>query len=378
MIDRRGFRQYIEDALRRAPVVMLLGPRQCGKSVLAQQFLQPDSPNFFDLEDPVGASRLEQPMTALRDLRGLVVLDEAQRIPEVFPVLRVLADRSGTPARFLVLGSASPELSRQASESLAGRVEMIDMRGFSMDELGAGARDQLWVRGSFPRSYLAESEESSIIWRRNFIRTFLERDLGVLGFGMAPQAMERFWKMLSHYHGQIWNASEVAASLGVSPPTASKYLDALEQTYMVRRLQPWHVNLGKRLVKSPKIYLRDSGIFHTLQGIHDMGELITHPKLGASWEGFALEEVLAAFKPDEAWYYAVHSGSELDLFFRYKGKRVGIEFKRMDAPRMTKSMRVVMQDLELDQLWVIYPGTRRYPLEEGVEVVPLEMIATLP
>jgi predicted AAA+ superfamily ATPase len=299
-------------------------------------------------------------------------------MPDVFPVLRVLADRSGIPARFLVLGSASPELSRQASESLAGRVEMIDVRGFSMDELGAGSRDQLWVRGGFPRSYLAESDESSIIWRRNFIRTFLERDLGLLGFGMAPQAMERFWKMLSHYHGQIWNASEVAASLGVSPPTASKYLDALEQTYMVRRLQPWYVNLGKRLVKSPKIYLRDSGIFHSLQGIHDMGELLTHPKLGASWEGFALEEVLAAFKPDEAWYYAVHSGSELDLFFRHKGKRIGVEFKRMDAPRMTKSMRVVMQDLELDQLYVIYPGTRRYTLDDHVEAVPLEMIGLLP
>jgi hypothetical protein len=378
MILRQAFRKRIEDALRRSPVVMLLGPRQCGKSVLAKQFLEPDSPNFFDLEDPVGASRLEQPMTALRDLRGLVVLDEAQRMPDVFPVLRVLADRSGIPARFLVLGSASPELSRQGSESLAGRVEMIDVRGFSMDELGAGSRDQLWVRGGFPRSYLAESDESSIIWRRNFIRTFLERDLGLLGFGMAPQAMERFWKMLSHYHGQIWNASEVAASLGVSPPTASKYLDALEQTYMVRRLQPWYVNLGKRLVKSPKIYLRDSGIFHSLQGIHDMGELLTHPKLGASWEGFALEEVLAAFKPDEAWYYAVHSGSELDLFFRHKGKRIGVEFKRMDAPRMTKSMRVVMQDLELDQLYVIYPGTRRYTLDDHVEAVPLEMIGLLP
>ncbi len=370
--------QRIGTALRRAPVVMLLGPRQCGKSVLARQFLPADSPNFFDLEDPLAASRLAQPMTALRELRGLVVLDEAQRVPEVFPVLRVLADRSGVPARFLVLGSASPELSRQASETLAGRVEMIDMGGFSMDELGTDAMDRLWVRGGFPPSLLAESDDDSLTWRRNFIRTFLERDLGVLGFGIAPSAMERFWKMISHYHGQIWNASEVAASLGVSPPTAGKYLDALEQTYMVRRLQPWYVNLGKRLVKSPKIYLRDSGIFHTLQGIHSMGELLTHPKLGASWEGYALEETLAAFKPNEAWYYAVHSGSELDLFFRYKGKRIGIEFKRMDAPRMTKGMHVVMQDLELDRLFILYPGTLRYTLQEGVEVVPLAELATLP
>jgi len=374
MLLRATHHQAVREALERSPVVMLTGPRQCGKSTLAKELLPEDSTSFFDLEDPTVRAAMSEPMTTLRDLRGLVVIDEAQRHPELFPVLRVLADRSDTPARFLLLGSASPELSRQSAESLAGRVELIELRGFDTSEVGTAERDRLWVRGGFPRSFLARTDPDSYRWRQHFMSTFLERDLGVLGFGMAPKAMERFWKMLSHYHGQIWNASEIAASMGVSPHTTRNYLDALEQTYMVRTLQPWHTNLGKRLVKSPKIYLRDSGIFHALQGIHDMGELITHPKLGASWEGFALEEVLAAFKPDEAWYYAVHSGSELDLFFRHKGTRLGFEFKRMDAPRMTKSMRVVMEDLELDRLWVIYPGTRRYTLEEGVECIPLELI----
>lgn len=377
MLQRAAYHRTLREALERSPVVMLAGPRQCGKSTLAKELLPEDSSAFFDLEDPTVQAAMTEPMTTLRDLRGLVVIDEAQRHPELFPVLRVLADRRDTPARFLLLGSASPELSRQSAESLAGRLELIELRGFGTDEVGMVERDRLWVRGGFPRSFLAKNDVDSYRWRQQFISTFLERDLGVLGFGMAPKAMERFWKMLSHYHGQIWNASEIAASMGVSPHTTRSYLDALEQTYMVRTLQPWYVNLGKRLVKSPKIYLRDSGIFHSLQGIHDMGELLTHPKLGASWEGFALEEVLAAFKPDEAWYYAVHSGSELDLFFRHQGKRIGVEFKRMDAPRMTKSMRVVMQDLDLDQLYVIYPGTRRYKLDEGVEVVPLETLSSL-
>jgi predicted AAA+ superfamily ATPase len=378
MLRRATYHQALREALERNPVVMLAGPRQCGKSTLAKELLPEDSSAFFDLEDPTVRAAMSEPMTTLRDLRGLVVIDEAQRHPELFPVLRVLADRRDTPARFLLLGSASPELSRQSAESLAGRVELIELRGFDTSEVGTAERNRLWVRGGLPRSFLADTDADSYRWRQQFISTFLERDLGVLGFGMAPKAMERFWKMLSHYHGQIWNASEIAASMGVSPHTTRSYLDALEQTYMVRTLQPWYVNLGKRLVKSPKIYLRDSGIFHSLQGIHDRGELLTHPKLGASWEGFALEEVLAAFKPDEAWYYAVHSGSELDLFFRYKGKRVGVEFKRMDAPRMTKGMRVVLQDLELDQLYVIYPGARRYPLDERAEAVPLEMIGQLP
>ena len=371
MIARPEYQTRIQAALRRSPIVMLVGPRQTGKTTLARQILAPDAANYFDLEHPAVAALMEQPMTALQGLSGLVVLDEAQREPRVFPVLRVLADREHSPARFLVVGSASPELSRQASESLAGRVEVIEVRGFDTSEVGEASIERLWLRGGFPRSFLAAGDSDSLTWRENFIQTFLERDLAMLGFGMSPRTMGRFWTMISHYHGQIWNASEVAGSLGVSPHTARKYLDALEQTYMIRRLQPRFENLGKRLVKSPKIYLRDSGLFHALQGIGTSQQLTTHPKLGASWEGFALEEVLARFRPREAWFYGVHSGSELDLLFVHEGRRVGVEFKREDAPRMTRSMRVARADLSLDELLVVYPGTFRYSLDEGTTCIPL-------
>ncbi len=374
MIERVSYLRRIRAGLKRSPVVALLGPRQCGKTTLARQLLPEGSPNYFDLEDPAVASAMEQPMTALQPLRGLVVIDEAQRQPGVFPVLRVLADRAGSPATFLVLGSASPELSRQASESLAGRVEIIDLRGFDAGEIPPGDVEKLWWRGGFPRSFLARSDGDGLQWRRDFVRTFLERDLAGLGFGMPPAALGRFWTMISHYHGQIWNGSEVAASLGIAPNTARSYLDALEQTYMVRRLQPWHANLGKRLVKSPKIYFRDSGLFHTLQGIGAPADLLTHPKLGASWEGFALEEVLQAVQPEQAYFYAVHSGAELDLFLLAKGRRVGVEFKREDAPRLTHSMQVALADLKLDHLSVIYPGSRRYRLDDKVEVLPLRYV----
>ncbi|MCA8965057.1 MAG: ATP-binding protein [Planctomycetes bacterium] len=377
MISREGYAEQLRGALGRSPVVLLVGPRQCGKSTLARGIDAAGPVHFFDLEDPSAAAALEQPMTTLRSLGGLVVLDEAQRHPELFPVLRVLADRPDVPARFLVLGSASPELSRQSAESLAGRVEIVELRGFDLTEVGTGARDRLWVRGGFPRSFLAASDADSYRWRQHFLSTFLERDLGVLGFGMAPATMRRFWTMLSHYHGQIWNGAEIAASMGVSPHTTRKYLDALEQTFMVRVLQPWHENLGKRLVKSPKIYLRDSGLFHALQGVQDHSQLITNPKLGASWEGFVLEEVLRVFQPDQAWFHAVHAGSELDLFFLHRGQRVGIEMKLQDAPRVTKSMRVVQQDLRLDRLLVVYPGTRRYALDEGIECVPWTELGSL-
>lgn len=377
MIGRPGYAERLRGALGRSPVVLLVGPRQCGKSTLARGLDATGPVHFFDLEDPSAAAALAQPMTTLRSLRGLVVLDEAPRHPELFPVLRVLADRPDVPARFLVLGSASPELSRQSAESLAGRVEIVELRGFDLAEVGTGAHDGLWVRGGFPRSFLAASDADSYRWRQNFLSTFLERDLGVLGFGMAPATMRRFWTMLSHYHGQIWNGAEIAASMGVSPHTTRKYLDALEQTFMVRVLQPWHENLGKRLVKSPKIYLRDSGLFHALQGVADHSQLITHPKVGASWEGFVLEEVLRVFQPDHAWFHAVHAGSELDLFFLHRGQRVGVEIKRQDAPRVTKSIRVVQQDLRLDRLLVVYPGTRRYALDEGIECVPWTELGSL-
>lgn len=375
MIERSNFIADIRKALRRSPVVMLLGPRQCGKTTLARQLVAADAPNYFDLEHPAEARALEHPMTTLESLEGLVVLDEAQRQPGLFPVLRVLADRPRNKARFLVLGSASPELSRQASESLAGRVEVIDVRGFSMSEV-AGI-DKLWSRGGFPRSFLARSDADSFTWRSQFIRTFLERDLAALGFGMSPRMMGRFWTMIAHHHGQIWNASQVAASLGIAPNTASSYLDALEQTFMLRRLQPWFTNLGKRVVKSPKIYLRDSGVLHALLGLGNPRALLTHPKLGASWEGFVIEEVLAQFKPEQAWFYGVHAGSDLDLLFTHKSQRIGVEIKREDAPAMTKSMHVALADLDLHKLYVIYPGTRRYALGPKVECVPLRMLAEL-
>ena len=371
MVLRKHYFDRVKTALGRNPVVALLGPRQCGKTTLARQMIPAGHPQYFDLEDPVVAQLMENPMTALQGLRGLVVIDEAQRQPGLFPVLRVLADRAGQPATFLILGSASPELSRQAAESLAGRVEIIELRGFDLNELPAGAQEALWLRGGFPRSYLAADDEDSAAWRKNFIRTFLERDLAALGFGLSPALMGRFWTMLAHYHAQLWNGSEIAASLGIAPNTARAYLDALEQTYMIRRLPPWQANLGKRLVKSPKIYFRDSGLFHALSGIRSAAELLTHPKLGASWEGFALEEIIQAQQPDQTWFYAVHSGSELDLMMEAGGRRIGVEFKRADAPHTTRAMHLAITDLGLDELWVVYPGTRAYALDDRITVRPL-------
>ena len=371
MVPRKRYLSSVEQALKRNPIVALFGPRQSGKTTLARQLLDEASANYFDLENPVEAALLEQPMTALENLKGLVVLDEAQRQPGIFPVLRVLADRNEARAKFLVLGSASPELARQASESLAGRVEIIEIRGFDLEELTPNKMDRLWMRGGFPKSFLAGSEADSVSWRENFIRTFLERDLGLLNIGISPVALRRFWTMVSHYHGQIWNGNEIAASLGVAPNTAKAYLDALEETFMIRRLQPWFENVGKRLVKTPKIYMRDSGIFHSLQHIHNKKSLLTHPKLGASWEGFALEEALRIFQPRAAYFYSIHSGSELDLFFFFNGKRIGIEFKRVDAPKTSRSMRIVMEDLKLDMLYVIYPGSRSFALDDKIQALPL-------
>ena len=372
MIFRVAYLERVRSGLERGPVVALIGPRQCGKTTLARELMASDAPCYFDLEDPATAAVLENPMSALAPLVGLVVLDEAQRSPGLFPVLRVLADRAGQPATFLILGSASPELSRQASESLAGRVETIEMSGFHVSELPPDDMRQLWIRGGFPRSFLARTDRDSFDWRRNFTRTFLERDLAGLGFGMAPQAMGRFWTMLAHYHGQLWNGNEIAGSMGVSATTARHYLDALEQTFMIRRLLPWYTNVGKRLVKTPKIYFRDSGIFHALQGISSHSELLTHPKLGASWEGFALEQILRTYPGEDAYFYAIHSGSEIDVYF--PNLRTGIEIKYQDAPKLTRSMHIAMADLKLAELLVVYPGSREYPLADGIRVVPLAKI----
>ncbi len=371
MLERKDYLERVRTALSRNPVVALVGPRQCGKTTLARRYLESGaSVHYFDLEDPSVAQALEDPMSTLDPLRGLIIIDEAQRQPGIFPVLRVLADRTEMAARFLILGSASPELTRQASESLAGRVEIIEMSGFGLGEIGGKDPHQLWMRGGFPRSFLALDEAASYEWRRQFIRTFVERDIAQLGFRIASTAISRFWTMLSHYHGQIWNGSEIAASLGVNPQTARNYLDALEQTFMVRRLAPWYVNVGKRLVKSPKIYLRDSGLLHALLGIRDMEALVSHPKLGASWEGFALEVLLRHYAGEDAYFYAIHSGSELDLYFPTAS--VGFEIKRQDAPKRTRSMDIALQDLKLRKLYVVYPGERDYPLGDRIQALPLK------
>jgi len=374
MIQRPQLVQQIENALRRSRVAALLGPRQCGKTTLARRFVAVDSANYFDLEDPVSLARLDQPMTGLQPLRGLVVIDEIQRRPDLFPILRVLCDRDPLPARFLILGSATPDLLRQSSESLAGRLETITMGGFTLDEVGAESQTSHWVRGGFPLSYLADTDEDSVVWRKNFVQTSLERDLPQAGISIPASTLFRFWTMLAHYHAQVWNGAELARSLGVSEPTVRRYLDILSGVFMVRQLQPWYANLGKRQVKSPKIYFRDSGILHYLLGIRTQSDLLLHPKVGASWEGYALEEILSATGPDEAYFWGTHNGAELDLLLLKNGKRIGVEFKRMDAPRLTRSMRIALDDLALEHIFVIYPGSRSYPLSEQVTVVPLSQL----
>jgi len=376
MLPRPTLKTRIDAALKRSCIVLLIGPRQCGKTTLARTFVAADSVNYFDLEDPVSLVRLEQPLTALHDLQGLIVIDEVQRRPELFPILRVLADRDPSPAKFLILGSASLDLLRQSSESLAGRMETISMSGFSLAEVGIEAKNDHWLRGGFPRSFLADTDENSVIWRKNFIQTFLERDLPQLGFQIPALTLHRFWTMLAHYHGQIWNAAEFARSMAVSQPTVRRYLDILGSLFMVRQLQPWHANLKKRQVKSPKIYIYDSGLLHQILGIHTAKGLLTHPKIGASWEGYVIEEVVKILNPDTVYFWATHGGTELDLFIMKDGYRVGIECKRSDAPHLTRSMTIACNDLDLHRLLVIYPGLRPYPLNNQIDVIPLEMVVT--
>ena len=354
----------------------LLGPRQCGKTTLAREVVSPSSPSYFDLEDPRSLERLAEPLTALSPLRGVVVIDEVQRRPELFPVLRVLVDRKPLPARFLVLGSASPALIQQASESLAGRVETISLGGFTLDEIGVRALSKHWRRGGFPRSFLARSEADSVSWRRQLIQTFLERDVSQLSPGISASALRRFWTIVAHSHGGVWNNAEPARSLGVSEPTVRRYLDLLTGLYMIRQLSPWHENLSKRQVKSPKVYVRDSGLLHELLGIRTEGDLRVHPKLGASFEGYAIEQVLRVVEPDEAYFWATHQGAELDMLLFKNGKRIGVEVKHADAPGLTTSMRIAREDLKLDRLVVLYPGTLAYPISERVEAVPVTALAS--
>jgi predicted AAA+ superfamily ATPase len=375
MIKRAKYLQRIETALKRSRVVALIGPRQSGKTTLARQFVRPESLNYFDLEDLVSIGRLNEPMTALQNLRGTVVIDEIQRRPDLFPILRVLADRDPLPARFLILGSATPDLMRSSSESLAGRIETIPISGLSLSEVGFVSMTNHWLRGGFPLSFLPNSDEDSFAWRKNFVQTLLERDLPQWGVRTPASTLLRFWTIVAHYHGQTWKSSEPAQSLGVSEPTARRYLDILEDVLMVRVLQPWHANLEKRQVKAPKIYFRDTGILHFLLGIRNEYELYTHPKSGASWEGYAIEEVLKAVDPDEAYFWGTHNDAELDLLLMKNGRRIGVECKRADAPRQTPSMRIAIQNLELEHLYVIYPGEKIYPLADNITTLPISTLA---
>ncbi len=371
MIPRAALISRVRTALARSRIVALVGPRQCGKTTLARTLARTGRTNYFDLEDPRSLTQLAEPMTALEGLKGLVVIDEVQLRPDLFPILRVLADRRPLPARFLILGSASPALLRQSSESLAGRIEIVEMGGFSLPEIDARNLPRHWLRGGFPLSYTARTPAASAAWRTQFVRSFLERDLPQLGVTIPALALRRFWTMLAHYHAQIWNAAEPARSLGVAETTVRRYLDLLSGVHMVRQLAPWHENLGKRQVKAPKVYVRDSGLLHHLLGITSESELLAHPKCGASWEGYAIEEVLAAVQPDDAYFWATYQGAELDLLLFKNGRRLGVEVKRMDAPRLTPSMHVALEDLKLEQLVVVYPGPKACALAERVRVVPI-------
>ena len=376
-IDRPRHLRTVQRLLRASPVVALVGPRQSGKTTLAGQVLASRKrATRFDLESPRDLERLRDPLLALEGLRGLVVLDEIQRVPEVFPVLRVLADRPGTPARFLVLGSATGELLRQSSETLAGRIAYHELPPLALDETGAGELETLWRRGGFPRSFLASSEAESVRWRDDFVRTFLERDLAQLGVRVPSQTLFRFWSMLAHYHAQVWNGAELARAFGMSESSVRGYLDVLAGTFMVRALQPWHENLGKRQVKSPKIYLGDPGVLHALLGIASQEDLLRHPKVGASWEGFAIDQIVARLgvRREKCFFWSTYQGAELDLFVLAGSKRLGFEVKRTSAPRLTPSMRIAMSDLRLDRLDVIYDGPDTHPLADRIRAVPLSRV----
>lgn len=376
MLTRKNYLDAIDEAFLTAPICALLGPRQCGKTTLSRQYADQTSISkyFFDLEDPTDLAKLENPKLALEPLEGLIIIDEIQRKEELFPYLRVLVDKF-PERRILVLGSASQELIRQSSETLAGRVSYIEMNPFSINEV----KDikTLWSRGGFPRSYLAKTEEISNKWRVNYIKTFLERDIRNFGFDIPPQTMRRFWSMLAHYHGQIFNASEIGRSINVSYKTSDRYLDILAGTFMIRRLSPWFANIAKRQIKSPKIYFRDSGLLHTILGIENYDNLLIHPKLAASWEGMALEQVIKymSVENDDCYFWATQGGAELDLLISKNSKKLGFEIKYTDSPKITKSMHIAIKDLGLDQLTIIIPGKEQFELEENIIVRGIESLA---
>jgi predicted AAA+ superfamily ATPase len=373
-INRPEFIKEIEASIRNNPVTAIMGPRQCGKTTLARAIAQSTKSTIFDLEDPADFDLLsETPKIILQQQKGLVILDEIQRIPELFPLLRVLADEPDSPRKFLILGSASPELVQKSSESLAGRIGFINLTGFKLNEVGYENMEKLWQRGGFPKSYLAFDEQQSTLWRENFIQTFLERDISNYGFNIPPVTLRRFWLMLAHYHGQIWNGAEFARSMGVSEPTVKRYLDILTGTYMIRQLQPWFENIKKRQVKAPKVYIRDSGILHALLGIKN-NDIYTHIKSGASWEGFIIEQLLYKLKTRDFYYWRTHSGVELDLMVLKDGIKLGFEVKFSETPKITRSMMSALDDLKLDHLFLIYKGQREFSLNEKIQAVPASKI----
>lgn len=373
-INRTKLYQQIDQALNRSRITAILGPRQCGKTAIARQFASDKQCEYFDLEDPTDLRRLENPSLTLKPLQGLVIIDEIQKKPELFPLLRVLADRQPLLAKFIILGSASPDIIRQSSETLAGRIEFIHMSGFTLEEVHPKTMTPLWQRGGFPLSYLAQNEQDSFAWRENFIHTFLERDLRNFGIESPPAQLRRFWTMLAHMHGQIWNAAQLASSLGFSNMTARRYLDILNGAFMIRILQPWHENIKKRQVKSPKVYIQDSGLLHSLLEIRDSPSLQSHPKLGASWEGFAIDQIVRHFKVTSPYFWATHAGAECDLLVTLHGQRLGFECKYSDAPGTTRSMHIAIKELQLAHLYVIYPGPKAYPLQEKITALPLSQL----
>ncbi|MDP8216227.1 MAG: ATP-binding protein [Candidatus Kaelpia imicola] len=374
MIERKRYIDSIKKVLKRSRAAALLGPRQCGKTTLAQNLIDVRSPNYFDLEDQSSLIALVNPKGVLEPLKGLVVIDEVQQRPELFSVLRVLLDRKPLPANFLILGSASPDFLRQSSESLAGRLELIEMGGFNLAEIGEKKVLRLWLRGGFPLSFLAKSDADSFAWRKSFIKTFLERDLREQGIELPSVTLYRFWAMLANSHGQIWNAAPIASSLGISEPTVRKYLDILTGVFMVRQLQPWHVNIKKRQVKSPKLYFRDTGILNSFLELKTEAEVLRHQICGASWEGFVIEQLIYILEIDHPYFWATHQGAEIDLVFNKGGAMYGIEIKRADAPTITLSMKNALKDLKLRRIAVIYPGKKRYSIHKQIEVVPFDEI----
>jgi hypothetical protein len=377
LIQRPAVLDQIAGALAIHPIAALLGPRQCGKTTVARMIGEQQPTTYFDLENPVDVRRLSAPLTVLEALSGLVIIDEVQRQPDLFELLRVLVDRPDNSSRFLLLGSASPQLVRGVSESLAGRIGFIDLAGFDLTEVDVSQRNRLWLRGGFPRAFLANDDDASMAWRQDFMRTFLERDIPQLGITIPAETLRRFWTMVAHYHGQLWNAAEFARSLGASEVTARRYLDILAGAFMVRTLPPWFENISKRQVKSPKIYIRDSGILHGLLQLGTLTELQSHPKLGASWEGFAVEQIIGLLNTRDAYFWGTHGGAELDLMVRVRGKHYGFEIKYADAPGSTRSMQIALHDLALEHLWVVYPGQHEYMLHDRITALPLQALPGL-